>query len=424
MTVRNKGPKTQRTSGKLGRRLPNADGVSMLVMNGVAVSGGAALATVYKLIKPKDATDLGLDAAYDTANKVLVYHHISRTFLRNPNIELYIFLCPQKVSTTHITPAVICDIAQAYVKKALDDAKSIYLAKIKFLAVAFNPHNSYVATITAGMDVTGATAKANLKVLLASYEDNYSFINAVLEARSYSGVLADLVNVEAISANLIAPRIRFVIAADPAISAADSLYSGYAAIGDELGMMSKGAISENYGQPIAKFNLTDATQSAFITAGLSGGQKLPTDNADLNSLESKGYIYAETVSGVDGIYFNDTRTCVIASDDYAYCENNRVIDKALLAIRTALTPLMTNARLQVDSTSGELTLSQKSLLESAAEKALAPLEKDGDISGGISCIIPSGINALAGEDITVEATFVPLVIGRAITIKAGFSNPF
>ena len=101
-----------------------------------------------------------------------------------------------------------------------------------------------------------------------------------------------------------------------------------------------------------------------------------------------------------------------------------MIDKALLSIRTALLPLITNAKLKVDTTSGELSLSQKSLIEDAAASSLAPMERDGDISGGISCVIPSGINVLGGEEIIVNATFVPVAIGRAVTVKAGFTNPF
>lgn len=422
MTALFKSPKTLRATGGLGRRMPNKDGVSLLVMNGIAVSGGAQLGVLYKLISMADLVALKIDALYDTTNKVLVYKHISDAFLYNPDIELWIFICPQAVTSVPTTPDIMCDKSNLYVAKALSDAK-IANANIKLLGVAFNPMTAYTPTITGGIDTTAALAKSKLAELLALVESDYRFINAVLEARSFGGTISTLINVETLG-TLSAPRIRFVIAADPNTSAKMVEYNGYAAVGAELGMMSLAAISENYGNPIPKFNLTNVANNLFIKPGLSGNQPLPTDIVSLNSLNDKGYIFAMPIPGVDGIYFSDTRTCVIASDDYAYCENNRVIDKALMLVRSALLPLMTNARLRVDSDTGELTLSQKSSLEDAAENALKLLETDGDISGGISCIIPSGINVLAGADIGVNITFVPAAIGRLITITAGFTNPF
>lgn len=424
MTVFNKGPKTQRTNGNLGRRLPNKDGVALLVTNGVSVVGGVQLSTVYRLLSPNDLVVLKIDAAYDTANKVLVYRHVTDAFLYNDSLELYLFVTPQKVSTTEITPDVMCDKANDYVKKAINDCKSTFKTAVKLLGVAYNPSATYSATVAAGIDNTGPLAKAKLAELLDVFADSYSFKSALLEARSYNNTNSDLVNVEAMSSNLSASRISFVLSADKAVSAADALFSGYANIGAALGMLSLSAISENMGNPIDKFNLTDAASGRMVTPGLSGNRALPTDVTVLNDILAKGYIFATPITGIDGIYFTDTRTCVPVSDDYAYIENNRVIDKMLLLARTALLPLTTNARLQVDSSTGQLTLSQKSLLEGAVEKALGDMVKDGDLSGDPQAVIPSGINVLAGDDLTVNITAVPVAIGRSITITAGFNNPF
>jgi hypothetical protein len=424
MTVFKKGPKTQRTNGNLGRRLPNRDGVALLVTNGVAVAGGVQLNTVYRLLSPNDLAALKIDAAYDTANKVLVHRHVTDAFLYNPSIELYLFVAPQKVSTTEITPAVLCDKANDYVKKAINDMASRFNASLKLLAVAYNPSATYTATVAAGIDNTAPTAKAKLHELLNEFADDYKFVSAFLEARSYSGVNADLVTVNAISSNLAAPRISFVISADKEVSNADALYNGYANVGAALGMASSASISENFGNPIERFNLTNVANGRMITPGLSGNRELPTDNVVKNDIMDKGYIFATPITGIDGIYFTDTRTCVPVSDDYAYIENNRVIDKMLLLARTALLPLTTNARLQVDTNSGELTVSQKALLEGSVERALDTMVSDGDLSGGVTAVVPSGINLLAGEELVVEITAVPVAIGRAITITAGFNNPF
>jgi hypothetical protein len=424
MATLNKGPKTQRTNGNLGRRLPNKDGVALLVTNGVAVVGGLQLNTLYRLLSLNDLTALKVDAAYDTANKVLIYQHVSDVFLYNPSCELYLFVAPQKVVSLEISPAVLCDKAQPYVLKAINDAKSIFKASLKLVGVAFNPSATYTPTVAAGIDNTCPTAKAKLAETLDLFAEDYAFLSGLIEARSYSGVNGDLVAVEAISSDLYAPRVSFVISADKDVSAKDSLFAGHANIGAALGMLSLASISENFGNPIDKFNLTDAASGRMINPGLSGNRALPTDNVVLNDIMAKGYIFATPITGVDGIYFTDTRTCVPVNDDYAFIENNRVIDKMLLLARTALIPLTTNAKLQVDTTSGEMTLTQKSLLEGAVEKKLGEMVSDGDLSGGVSAVIPEEINVLAGDDIQVSITAVPVAIGRPITITAGFNNPF
>jgi hypothetical protein len=425
MTVRNKGVKTQRTSGTLGRTTPNKDAVSLLVVNGYAVSGGVQLNTVYKLLSMADVAALKINADYDKDQQIVLYKHLLDAFTFNPNLELYLFVCPQQVGSTHITPDVMCDKANAYVKKAIDDTKTIFNATVKLLAVAFNGlYDDYTPTITGGIDATGALAKAKLKELLDLYEDNYQYINAALEARSFNGVYANLVAVEALSSNLAAPRIRFVIASDSAYTSNFEYDPGWASVGAELGMMSKAAISENYGNPIPKFNLTDVANGLYLKPSLSGGVALSTDIAQLNSLEAKGYIFCEPVEGADGLYFNDTRTCVASDDDYFSVEYNRVVDKVLSLVRKASLPLTTNARLVVDTATGEISLGTKTMIEGACEEALAILLKDGDISGGIECVIPSGINVLAGDELFINVSYVPIAISRKVTIKAGMNNPF
>jgi hypothetical protein len=82
-------------SGGLGRRLPNQDMYSGLLANGVAVTGGAQLGTIYHLKGVSEAVTLGLNAAYDTTNTVLVYEHINEFFRINPNGDLYLMLVGQ-----------------------------------------------------------------------------------------------------------------------------------------------------------------------------------------------------------------------------------------------------------------------------------------------------------------------------------------
>jgi hypothetical protein len=85
-------------SGGLGRREPNNDMVSALVANGVAVSGGVQLNTVYRLNSLNDAIALKIDASYDSTNNILLYEHIKEYFRINPSGELWLLVPAQSVS--------------------------------------------------------------------------------------------------------------------------------------------------------------------------------------------------------------------------------------------------------------------------------------------------------------------------------------
>jgi len=115
-----------KTRGGLGRREPSTDMVSGLIASGVAVVGGAQLDTHYKLVEVKEAEDLGLDAAYDTANTILVYEHIKEFFRLNPDGELHIMLKAQADTFVNLVDAI----------PTLQDAAD---GAINQVAVAYNP---------------------------------------------------------------------------------------------------------------------------------------------------------------------------------------------------------------------------------------------------------------------------------------------
>ena len=72
---------------------------------------------------------------------------------------------------------------------------------------------------------------------------------------------------------------------------------------------------------------------------------------DLDTLDEKGYIFYTSVSGVAGIFANDTHTCSPITSDYAYVENNRTIKKAIKLAKSELAPRV-KGRLYVDENTG------------------------------------------------------------------------
>lgn len=404
----------KKRNGRLGRRTPSTDSVCALLTTGVAVVGEGKLAlnTAYPLRSSRDAIVLGVTAAYDTANKVLIYHHIERFFYRNPNATLYLLVAAQTNAL-----ADLVDLTKDFGKKLLREQNG----KIKFVGVTRNPVAGYAPVLLTGLDTDVLNAVPKAQALYNSEFEVFRYASFLIEGRSFNGTAAAAKDLRTLAAS----NVSITIAADPAISAKDPLYAGYAAVGDVLGLISKAAVSQNIGEFTPDFNLSDAGRDVFVTAGMSSG--LPLDSytdADLDTLNDKGYIFPTRDPGIDGFYLSDSHTASVLQDnDYAYIENNRTIDKAIDLIRKAILPRV-KSRLKVDPETGFLQDEDRKAIEGIGKKSLSGMETDGDISGGIDCYVDPEQDVLATSAFEVEATFIPVSIGRQITISIGFSNPF
>lgn len=62
-------------------------------------------------------------------------------------------------------------------------------------------------------------------------------------------------------------------------------------------------------------------------------------------------------------------------------------------------------------------------LETTTKVSLDPMVASGDISGGVDAYIDPAQNVLATSEFEVLLTFIPVAIGRRITLKVGFKNP-
>lgn len=126
-----KGPATNKLNGGLGRRNPSTDGIGLLVCGGVAASQ-YVLGTVVKLIQLKDAENLGINAAYDANNAILVHHHISEYFRLHPNGTVFLMVVAQGT-----TMAEMCDKDEPYLYTAIKSTVAARL--VKFAGIVLNP---------------------------------------------------------------------------------------------------------------------------------------------------------------------------------------------------------------------------------------------------------------------------------------------
>lgn len=407
----------QKLNGGLGRRNPSADMVTGSVMNAVATSE-MVLGNIYTLKNIQEVESLGITAEYDEANKVLVYERLRRFFVHNPSITVYFMPVAQGVTLTQMV-----DKDNNYLAKLLRDKAG----EIVQASVSLNPDEDYTPTIETGLDKDSIDAIYKAQALADSEWAKDRYCEIYIEGRSFSGTSAAALNLRTLLSEC--PDISVVIGADYQVSNRDNLYKGYAAVEDYTAMVSKADVSQNAGEQIGDFNLTNVDAKTFIIPGLSSGNKLSDySDTDLDNLDDRGYIYFAPIvnlggiSSTAGIYINDTHTCAKITSDFAYGENNRTIKKAIKLAKAALTPKV-KGRIYVDESTGFMAPETVKDLETITKVSLDPMVANGDISGGVDAYINPEQNVLATSEFIVLLTFIPVAIGRRITLKVGFRNP-
>ena len=101
---------------QLGQVQATADGVSGMVLTGVAVATKISVGNSYQIFNLKEAEALGIEA---TGSNAYPHKQIKRFYDKAPNgTPLWIML----VATT-VTMAMMADKNEAYAKKLIDDAK-------------------------------------------------------------------------------------------------------------------------------------------------------------------------------------------------------------------------------------------------------------------------------------------------------------
>lgn len=396
--------------GGLGRRNPSNDMVCGLVMGGISVVGNIQTGEVHVLKSVDDAVALGLDAAYDTTNNVLVHHHISRFFLRNPSGELRIMLVTQGTSLTDM-----CDKTNNHVKYLIEQSKN----ELRAIGVVLNPAVAYAPTLSGGLDedVLNAIPKAQ-----GLYDEQAGFhrrANILIEGRELNGTISAASDLRALTAKY--KNVAVTILQDPDIADNHAIHAKYAAVGDVLGLISKAAVSQNIGEQVDDFNLTDTDSGAFVKCGLSNGSNVyDVSETDLDTLHDKGFIFGRPVIGLSGFWIDDSPTCTEIASDYAYLENNDTIHKAIKLVRTALLPRV-KGRVPIEPGTGYIDPVYAKSLEQDVKDALNPMLSDGDISGGIDAFVDPNQNLLTDGQLAVQVEFIPQAIGRKIVINLGFS---
>lgn len=378
----------------LGRRPLNTDKISgILFFNNTLPSGFTTSTRAQKVYSPEEAEALGI--AEGSTDHAVEWYHISEYFRINPQGELWIGYYDVPASTYDFTEISTFVIASAGEIRQL----AVYANGLTFAS-------SQCTTIQAIIEAMPAAYK-QFSVL---YAPNLAATTAVTGWSSVTDLRT-----------LSAEKVTVVIAEDGSGSgaalAATKSYS-ITALGCALGAISKASVEQSIGNP-QNFDLSDGTE--MEVPALANGDLVSalTDSA-LGGLKDKGYLVARKYTpDISGTYFERCPTAIAATNDFAWIETNRVVDKAIRLVRSALIPQLNGTlSLKADGTLREDTVGY---YEDLAQTPITQMEADGEISAGLVQIDPTQ-DVLSTSTLEISVQIVPVGIAETITVNIGLTT--
>jgi hypothetical protein len=398
-------------NGGLGRQTPNDDNVRGLVMGiGAAAPSSLAVNVAKQLLQASDADALGITAAYDTTNTTMLRYHINEFFAMNPNGKLWIWLVPQATTLT-----AMVDIAGA-TACAVERLANATNGECKQYGIALNPATTYTPTITSGIDNDVNTAIPKAQALADKLFAQHMPCHIVIEGRSFTGTATAANNLRALNS----PNVTVCIAQDldKAPASANAVIKAHAAVGTLLGTSSEAKVSHNIGY-VEAYPVHNVAQGRWINPGLSSNLALSSyTDVDLNTLNTKGFVFVRKFVGQAGAWWNDSHTCTLANSDYYCMENVLVINKAVRKVYAGLLPKV-NGPVKL-SPAGKLSPEVVAMLTGIGKTAIDELETVDDISAGDIYIDPNQNVAVQGKTF-VRIKIVPIGTNREINVTIGFA---
>jgi len=186
--------------------------------------------------------------------------------------------------------------------------------------------------------------------------------------------------------------------------------------GAMLGAISLANVQEDIAW-VGKFNLSDTIELetlAFANGVLYSDQT----KVLLDQLNDFRFVFLLKQRAIAGSYFNDSHNACVVSSDYAYIENNRVINKAIRFLDVALTPyLNSNIDLNSNGTISDLSIE---VFTSACNVELESMKRNNNISD-YSVSINSAQNVLSTGLLTIGIVLIPKGVARNINVNIGFA---
>lgn len=376
--------------GGLSRVLPGEDHYTGLQFYGTAPGAWAADGNTYKAIASlKAAEDLGV-TKLGTTTKVLWYH-ISEFFRVQPNSILWVNITAAPALPADYTFNEVKDLQRAADGKLrqIGVYAPIALAVLQVNLLQTRATELYAEFMPAVMvyaaDIKGTTLSA-----LPDMRAQTAYYVAVCIGQSGKGRGQELY--------------------------AESGSKSITCLGAMLGTISKSAVHENIGW-IAQFDI--AGNELDVPVFANGDAVKGKTNTELQAINDKGYCFIYKEVGINGSYFYDSPTAVAVTNDYAYIESNRVIDKAVRGVRANILPQL-KSPLYVDATTGKLAPDTIAYFETLASRPLEQMDKDGSVSG-YGVLVDPDQNVNSTSKLVVNIKLIPVGVAREIEVNIGFT---
>lgn len=400
----------ERSNGNIGGADVSADGTSALIGTGISVAGKLVLGEpVGPILSPEDAVLYGIDADYDSTNKVLMYQHIVDFYLNAPvGTKLYLMVVPETVTLEDMA-----DKTEDYASKLLASAQGA----IKMISFSRVPAASYAATVVSGFDDDAKAAVIKAQELYASEWDSHRPVGFLIEGREFQGNPATVFNHRDPALSLRANAVQMIISADTDVSSADTQYAGYANVAYAMGVHASRKVSRNMGR-IKSGSLPGISESI----GLSDGSLLTTySEAKLDALYEAGYTFIWTIAQYSGYYFCNDFTLTPASDDYFRFSRLRPANKAASLLRqTYVVELLDDLELETD---GTLPIEMVKYFEAEAKEKieLNMIRNDQNEISAVSVYVDPDQNVGLNNEWKAVAAMTPRGSNDKISVKLGYS---
>jgi hypothetical protein len=391
---------------------------SGLIAGGVVIAGKIVLDTIYTLHSADDAASLGLTAAYDTANNVLVNYHIEEFYrMFGEGATLFVMIVAQAT----LPAAIVANQAHTMVSYAKGEIRQI--------AIAFNPAADYVETLTDGFNSDIRAAIAPAQEFGAWAYDGDKPLSILLEGRSFTDTPVGAADLRGLTVgagiSLEADCVSIIIGQDwDFAETLNAIGKKHAAVGTALGILARFKVNENIGE-VERGNLSDATRGKFINAGLSSHVKVEAVEPLLKALDTKGYIFPVTYTGISGYRWNGDHVCApIIVDSQGrmnthYISLRRTEDDAVRKLKAAFMPKVKTV--QPVATDGKLLLGVVKYFNERGNTIFVDMQAEGLISNGRTITNPNS-NLLTGDralevDYELQPTGTINKIKGTITLK-------
>lgn len=376
-------------NGALGGSQATSDGVVGLILTGAAVPEKLELNKHYILTSTRDLVVRGIEAKTNP----LADKEVKAFFAQaGEGAELHLIVVSEATTLTEMVAPLDTSALSKLIVAGGGRIKVVGINKIAPVG--------YVPNVTKGIDGDAITAALDAQKSADSYTTKIMPFRVLIPCPLFDAESDSLYKPAEASFN----RVAMVLASD-------DKETRTAAIGQILGRAAKIEPQQS---------LARVASGAIDVEGYFTNGKTSIELAGMgNLLHDAGYIFYRHYPTKNGVYLNDDRMAVALSDDYAYLNNGRIIDKVMsIVYNTYIGDIQDNILIDND---GKLPQAACMDFQSQVETAVAS-QTQGQISN-FSAFVDPNQNILSTGRLDVVCSVTPLGTLKNIEVSLGFVNP-